>query len=85
VSAHDLFCFVLLLDYWNAFFCFLLYVYIDLGGCNGGRRTRADWNPRYPTKGKDKTFKCLRGVEWDAVITGLRKKARLLATMVRAW
>jgi hypothetical protein len=25
--------------------------------CNGGRWTRADWNPRYSNKGKDKVFR----------------------------
>jgi hypothetical protein len=34
----------------------------------------------YSTKGKDKVLRCSLGVEWDAVITNLRKKARLLAT-----
>jgi hypothetical protein len=47
-------------------------------GCNGGRGTRADWNPRYSTRGKDKVLRCSRGVEWDSVITDLRDKARLL-------
>jgi hypothetical protein len=33
VPSRDLFSFVLLRDYWNAFcLCFLLCVYIDLGG-----------------------------------------------------
>jgi hypothetical protein len=30
----------------------------------------------YSTRGKDKMLRCLRGVEWDSVITSLRDKTR---------
>jgi hypothetical protein len=44
--------------------------------CNGGRGTRADWDPRYSTRGKDKALRCSRGTEWNSVIAVLRDKTR---------
>jgi hypothetical protein len=51
-------------------------LYNILRFCNGGRGTRADWDLRYSTRGKDKVRRCSRGTEWNSVITVLRDKTR---------